>query len=175
MKLSNLQRKTLWLLALLIFSTSQIDAQTGGDFTITQSVIAGGGGQNSAGGTFAVDGTIGQSVAGGTITNPPFSLTSGFWNFSPLAPTAANVSVSGQVLTPGGGGIRNVQVTLTAPGGQTRIAQTGTFGYYRFEGVLVGETYIISIFSRRFTFSQPTRVVAVLDAVADINFIADEL
>lgn len=39
----------------------------------------------------------------------------------------------------------------------------------------VGETYIISIFSRRFTFSQPMRVIAVLDAVGDLNFIADEL
>ncbi len=175
MKLSNLQRKTLWLLGLLVFSTSQINAQTGGDFTITQSVIAGGGGQQSAGGAFSLDGTIGQSVAGGAIGNTPFSLTSGFWNFSPLAPTAANVSVSGRIMTPDGGGIRNVRVTLTAPDGQIRTAQTGTFGYYRFEGVPVGETYIISIFSRRFTFSQPTRVVAVLDAVADINFIADEL
>ncbi len=164
--------KSIFVFLLLV---STLEAQTGGDFTITQSVVASGGGQNSAGGAFAVDGTIGQSVAGGRIGNTPFFLTSGFWNFLPLAPTAANVSVGGQVLTPSGGGIRNVQVMLTAPDGQIRTAQTGTFGYYRFEGVPVGETYIISIFSRRFTFSQPTRVVAVLDAVADINFIADEL
>lgn len=163
------------IIATIIFLTTNISAQTGGDFTITQSVVASGGGQNSAGGAFAVDGTIGQSVAGGRIGNTPFFLTSGFWNFSPLAPTAANVSVSGQVLTPSGGGIRNVRVTLTAPDGQIRTAQTGTFGFYRFEAVPVGETYIISIVSRRFTFSQPTRVVAVFDAVGDINFIADEL
>ena len=92
-----------------------------------------------------------------------------------VAPTAANVSLGGRITTPGGSGIRNVQVMLTAPDGQTRTAQTGTFGYYRFEAVPVGETYIISVFSRRFTFSQPTRVVAVLESVADLNFIADEL
>ncbi|MGQ0541596.1 MAG: hypothetical protein ACT4O9_07080, partial [Blastocatellia bacterium] len=42
-------------------------AQTGGTFTITKSVIAGGGGR-TAGGAFTVDGTIGQSVAGTTST-----------------------------------------------------------------------------------------------------------
>ncbi len=151
-----------------------IFAQSGGSFEIKQSVIAGGGG-SVVGGVFSLDGSIGQTLAGVNSNGSPFAVTSGFWNFSPLAPTAANVSVGGRVLTPGGGGIRNARVTLTAPDGQTRTAQTGTFGYYRFEGVPVGETYIISIFSRRFTFSQPTQVVAVLDAVADINFIADEL
>jgi hypothetical protein len=160
----------------IILATADIAAQTGGDFTITQSVVASGGGQNSAGGFFTVDGTIGQPIAGGALRNPPFTITSGFWNFSPLlAPTAANVSVGGRITTSGGSGVRNVRVTLTAPDGQTRTAQTGSFGYYRFEAVPVGETYIISVISRRFTFSQPTQVVAVLDAVADINFIADEL
>lgn len=164
--------KSIFVFLLLV---STLEAQTGGDFTITQSVVASGGGQNSAGGTFAVDGTIGQSVAGRAIGNPPFSLTSGFWNFSPLAPTAANGGVGGRIMTPNGSGIRNVRVTLTAPDGQTRTVLTGSFGYYRFEGVPVGATYIISIFSSRFTFSRPTQVVAVLDAVTDINFIADEL
>ncbi|MGQ0542053.1 MAG: hypothetical protein ACT4O9_09425, partial [Blastocatellia bacterium] len=44
-----------------------VSAQTGGTFTITKSVIAGGGGR-TAGGAFTVDGTIGQSVAGTTST-----------------------------------------------------------------------------------------------------------
>ncbi len=167
--------RTIIIISAIIFVTADITAQTGGNFAITQSVIASGGGQNSAGGTFAVDGTIGQSGAGGAIGNTPFAVTSGFWNFSPLAPTAANVSVSGRIMTPNGSGIRNVRVTLTAPDGQTRTALTGTFGYYRFEEVAVGETYIISIFSKRFTFSRPTQVVAVFEAVADINFISDEL
>jgi len=160
---------------LFLMLVSTLEAQTGGDFTITQSVIAGGGGQNSAGGAFAVDGTIGQSVAGGAIGNTPFTVTSGFWNFSPLAPTAANAGIGGRIITFDGSGIRNVRVTLTAPNGQTRTALTGSFGYYSFEEVPVGETYIISIFSKRFTFSQPTQVVTVFDNVADINFIANEL
>ncbi|MEP6945215.1 MAG: hypothetical protein ABJA02_04805, partial [Acidobacteriota bacterium] len=53
-------------------------AQSGGTFQIEKSVIAGGGG-NSVGGAFAVDGTIGQTVAGMTSTGGAFSLAGGFW------------------------------------------------------------------------------------------------
>ena len=52
--------------------------QSGGTFTITKSVIAGGGGRTT-GGTFTLDGTIGQSVAGTNSTGGTFSLISGFW------------------------------------------------------------------------------------------------
>src|SRR5688500_19666884 len=51
----------------------QTFAQSGGQFTITKSVIAGGGGRAS-GGTFTVDGTIGQPVAGTNSTGGTFSL-----------------------------------------------------------------------------------------------------
>ncbi len=67
-----------------------IQGQTGGNFTITQSVVAGGGGQQSAGGTFSLDGTIGQSIAGGASSGSPFSVTSGFWNFTPSAPNTSS-------------------------------------------------------------------------------------
>jgi len=53
-------------------------AQSGGSFTITKSVIAGGGGR-AAGGTFIVNGTIGQPLAGGPSNGGTFSVTSGFW------------------------------------------------------------------------------------------------
>lgn len=69
----------LWLCGVLA------NAQSGSTFEITQSVIAGGGGQNSAGGTFALDGTIGQAIAGGALDGSPFAVTSGFRNFTPLA------------------------------------------------------------------------------------------
>jgi hypothetical protein len=66
------------------FLLTRTFAQSGGNFTITQSVIAGGG-QNSAGAAFSVDGTIGQAVAGNTPVGAPFSLASGFWTFNPFA------------------------------------------------------------------------------------------
>src|SRR5437899_5103310 len=52
--------------------------QSGGTFVIQKSVIAGGG-DRSTGGSFIVDGTIGQTVAGTQSTGGTFSLQSGFW------------------------------------------------------------------------------------------------
>ena len=156
---------------LFLFST--ISAQTGGTFEITQSVIAGGG-QPLAGGAFSLDGTTGQAIAGDELSNEPFVVTSGFWNYSPLPVTAANATVSGRVLTQSGNGIRNALVTISATNGTMQTTFTGSFGYFKFEGVAVGETYFISVLSRRFTFTQPTQVRSVFEDVADINFIADE-
>ena len=96
------------------------------------------------------------------------------WTISgPLAPTAASVSVSGQVRTASGAGIRNAVITLTAQDGSTRIARSSSFGYYRFDGIIAGETYILNISTKRFTFAQPTIVVSVLDEVAGLDFVAD--
>jgi Carboxypeptidase regulatory-like domain len=158
----------------LIFLTANISAQTGGTFAITQSVVAGGGGQNSTGGAFSVDGTTGQSAAGNAVGNTPFAVTSGFWNFTAMAPTAANVGIGGRVITANGNGIRNVVVILTAPNGTSRTIQTGTFGYFKFEEVEVGGTYIISVYSKRYGFSQPTRILSVQEEIADLEFVAND-
>ena len=177
MKLSNLQRITLWLLALLIFSTSQINAQTGGDFTITQSVIAGGGGQQSAGGTFSLDGTIGQAIAeSAPISGGAFTLRSGFWN-SQFTPTAAGVSLSGRVKVESTSekGIRNAILTLTnAATGEIRTARSGVFGAYRFDEVPAGQTYVLSISARRFSFVENTRIIMLSEELTDIDFVGAE-
>ncbi len=65
---------------LVLFLSIIAPAQSGGTFEITQSVIGGGGGQQSAGGMFSLDGTIGQPAAGGHLNGAGFSLSSGFWN-----------------------------------------------------------------------------------------------
>lgn len=149
---------------------SSAAAQSGGDFEITRSVVAGGGG-DSAGGTFGVSGTKGQPKAGATLTGGAFSLTGGFWH-PEFGPTAALVSVTGRVSTAGGAGIRNITVTITAPDGTVRRAVTGTLGFFRFDEVEAGGNYVITVNSRRYRFPQPTRVIQVVDNIADVNFIA---
>lgn len=144
-------------------------------YTLEQSVIAGGGGQGSTGGAFSLDGTIGQPIAGTRSTNSPFDLTGGFWTAPQSAPTAAGVTVGGRVTTSDGRGIRNVRVTLTGMDGESRTALTGTFGYYRFADVPAGETYIFSVFAKRFTFAQNTQVRSIMEDTDDINFVADIL
>jgi hypothetical protein len=89
-----------------------------------------------------------------------------------VTPSAANVTVSGRVSTEGGRGISNARVTLTDSNGGTRTAITGTFGYYRFDEVESGQTYVISVISKRYQFSP--RVISVTDEIAGLDFTAFE-
>lgn len=91
-----------------------------------------------------------------------------------LLPTAAEVAVDGRVLTSSGQGIRNVVVTLTEQDGTVHRAVTGTFGYYAFENIEAGQTVMVRIYSKRFRFDQPVRVVTLMDAVSGLNFTADD-
>jgi hypothetical protein len=75
--------------ALLALGTVAGLAQTlsGGSFTVTSSVTAGGGGKSIGSGNVGVEGTSGQSAAGGPHANSPFSHDAGFWPTTQAAPT----------------------------------------------------------------------------------------
>lgn len=88
----------------------------------------------------------------------------------PLAPTAANVSVSGRVITTNGNGIRNVRVTLTGQNGFARTVITNSFGFYHFDDVPSGETYVINASSKRYTFTP--RTISVTDEMTDVDMVA---
>jgi len=161
-------RKILTAFLALIFLNLTIQAQTGGGFTITQSVIAGGG--QNAGGTFSIAGTIGQPVAGSALTGSPFAVTSGFWNFAPLAPTAASVTISGRVLTAKGSGLMRAIVSISDGSGELRSVITASSGFYRFENVRAGETYIFEVRSKKYQFAP--QVVSVIEEITELNFTA---
>jgi subtilisin-like proprotein convertase family protein len=97
----------------------------------------------------------------------------GGWGIEFQPRTAASASIGGRVLTAGGNGIRNAEVvlsggTLTEP----RRVQTGSFGYYNFDDLQTGQTYILTVNSRRYIFTTPTRVVTLTDNIGDLDFIA---
>lgn len=73
-------------------------------------------------------------------------------DFSMFSPTAASVSIGGRVFAPDGQALRNAVVTATAPDGTVRTAVTGSFGYFRIEGLAAGSSYVVSVRSRRFRF-----------------------
>lgn len=156
----------------LLFLFATFRAQTGDDFTITQSVVAGGGSQSSSGDTFSVDGTIGQSIAGNVLFGSPFAVTSGFWNFTPMSPTAASVSVGGRIRTLDGQGIQNAAVRLIDDTGSSRTVHTASFGYFRFDGVEAGRSYIVEVISPKYVFPQPVIVINVVDNINDLDFVA---
>ncbi|MBV9242151.1 MAG: carboxypeptidase regulatory-like domain-containing protein [Acidobacteria bacterium] len=88
--------------------------------------------------------------------------------FAPLTPTAAGVTVSGRVMDSLGAGVRNARVTLQDQGGNVRSAVTNAFGYYTFQDVQSGGTYIVGAAARGYAFNQ--RVVQTFDALTDVNF-----
>lgn len=151
----------------------QIEAlqSSGGTFTLTKSVIAGGGREMSEA-QINLHGTAGQTNAGIQSVGGQFSLYSGFWTPEEFAPTAANVVVSGRVLTANGRGIRNVQITVTFPTGETRATRSSSFGYYRFADIPAGDTYIFSVSAKNYVFDQPIQIRNPGDDTQDVDFVA---
>ena len=125
---------------------------------------------------------IGEDAAGNWIltvadsTAPDAGLLTG-WSINitiAACLTAANVSLGGRVTTAGGNGISNARVTvvggpLTAP----RTVLTSGFGYYSFEDLPAGQTYIVTVGSKRFTFAVPSRPVVLVDSIGDFDFVAE--
>lgn len=122
-------------------------------------------------GAVLIDRTSGRDFATRVVCATTSSL-SPFLLAEDLAPTAANVSVSGRILTAQGQAIRSAQVTLTNSNGVTRTAITSSFGYYRFDDVEVGQTYVVSVRSNRFQFGNPTQVITLMDELTDLTFTA---
>lgn len=156
----------------VITISSEAWSQSGGPYVIQKSVIDGGGTTNSSSGTFSLGGTTGQPIAGQKAANGAFSVHAGFWTPDEIIATAAHVAVSGRVLRESGGGISNIRITMGMPDGTLRIALTNTFGYFRFDEVEVGQTYLFAATSKKYTFQQPMMVRSVLDASDDLIFIA---
>jgi hypothetical protein len=176
----------IWIAALL-FSASIVEAQeksapqtkppagivaSGGQFTLEKTVLAGGG-LNKQTAPLTENATAGQTVAGLRSTAGQFSLYSGFWTPDNLSPTAAAAVVGGRILTAGGQGIRNVQVTITFPSGEIRSTVSSAFGYYRFAEIPVGHTYVVTISAKKYRFAIDSQVREVRDDLQDVDFIAN--
>lgn len=120
----------------------------------------------------------GQWVDRTVLSNTyPVRCAAGMTSLSPFAiayltPTAAGVSVSGRILDGTGRGIINARLTLTDTAGTVRSAVSNSFGYYRFEGVPVGEAYVIEAKHRRFRFMP--QAVNVSDNINELDLIGIE-
>ncbi|CAN5588266.1 hypothetical protein BH10ACI3_BH10ACI3_21140 [soil metagenome] len=132
----------------------------------TQTLIGNFGGTNS-------NGVWTLFVIDDSAMSVPVGKFAGGWGLEFYAPTAASASVSGRVLTTDGAGIKGAKVTITGNSLMEPLAvTTGSFGYYSIDGLTVGETYVITVASKRFTFQAPSRVISLVDSVADADFIA---
>lgn len=105
-----------------------------------------------------------------TATNGPNAATTNY-RIIVAAPTAATVSLSGRVLTNTGAGLKGAVVKLADSQGRSVTAVSSSFGYYRFDDLAAGQTYILSAESKRFQFAP--RVVSVTDDLTDIDLVAE--
>jgi len=88
-----------------------------------------------------------------------------------LGTTAAKVSVSGRVTTSTGAGLRGVSVTLTGPDGAMTVT-TSSAGYYQFDGVDAGASYVIGASAKRYRFS--SKPLQITDSLTDVNFVGQD-
>lgn len=108
-------------------------------------------------------------AAANTIFAAGVQVFDNFWTAGEaLAPTAANVGVSGRVLDRDGVGLSRARVRLVDQNGNIVYAMTNPFGYYRFIDVPAGQDYAISVDHKLFQFQ--TRIVSVTDELTEINF-----
>ena len=162
----------LFLMFTMLLPMSELaQISSGGGFSIEKSVVANGGGTSSSV-EFSVIGTTGQNAAGAKPFLGTFSHQSGFWVNELYVPTAAAVLLSGKVKTANGRGIRNAVITLTDQNGTRRTILTGTFGIFRFTDVEVGQTYILTVFSKRFAFASPSQTISPTEDLTEIEFIS---
>lgn len=165
-----MKRITGSIIVLISLSLS-VMSQTGGQFDLSHSVIAGGGGSASTGGNFTLDGTSGQPLAGAVSVGGSFVLRGGFWASNFNVPTSASVTVSGMVMSISGDRISGARVTLTHQNGDTRSVLTTPFGYYSFDAVSVGETYVLTVSHKRYLFTP--QILTVMEEISNLNFTAD--
>ena len=67
--------------------------------------------------------------------------------------------------------IGGVRVSLSGTGGESYVAVTNPFGYYRFDEIEVGQTYIFEVRSKRYLFAP--QMVSVTDEMTELNFTAE--
>ena len=88
----------------------------------------------------------------------------------PAAPlVAASATISGKVLSSSRSGIGNAIVTLTSLNGEVQSIKTNNLGYFKFEGVGVGETYILTVRAKEFQFN--SQVISVQDDISGLTLI----
>jgi subtilisin-like proprotein convertase family protein len=109
-------------------------------------------------------------ATGGSLNQWSLIVTPRNFVCTAFTPTAANVYVAGRVFDSDGRAVSRANVSLVDGQSGVRTAITNAFGYYRFENVPVGQSYVLNINSKRFSFAP--QFVNVTDNIDDLNFTA---
>lgn len=86
--------------------------------------------------------------------------------------TAAPATVTGRVLSSTGSPLSGITLTLTdLSTGETKTATSTSFGYYTFSDLTVQDFYQLTVTSKRYRFSTPSRTFTLNSDLADMDFI----
>ena len=70
-----------------------------------------------------------------------------------LAPSASGAAIAGRVLDRDGRGVRGALITVVDVQGRTFTAVSNSFGFYRIDQLVVGESYVLSARAKSMNFS----------------------
>jgi hypothetical protein len=69
-----------------------------------------------------------------------------------------------------GRGVSNAVVYLTNQRGEIQTARTNRSGYYTFQEITAGESYIFNVYAKRYQFN--AQVITLTEDLAELNFTA---
>ena len=153
-------------LGVLVDATSTYDQGTRQIMTVTFKVAA-----NAAAGVYPVSFSSTPARQGVSSVQGALLATTYETGSVTVAPPAA-VTVSGRVTNSTGHGIRGATVVITDSAGQRRAVTTGSFGFYTFNDIEAGQSYVLGVSSKRYRFA--SRLVNVTDSLADVDFVGLE-
>jgi uncharacterized delta-60 repeat protein len=111
----------------------------------------------------------GKIVVGGSVDG-----TFGLMRYQGT-PIAVNAGISGRITTASGHGIQNVSVQISGGNlSESKLARTNTFGYYRFQDLQVGQTYIVGVSAKRYSFVNPIRVITLNEDLTGEDFVSND-
>ena len=110
-------------------------------------------------GSTAIVGALGDTIGANSFQGSAYVFTS-------------SATVSGRVLTPDGRNLRNAIVSLIDSQGVRRTATSSSFGVYSFADVRTGDTYTLTVSSKRYRFTP--LIMPINDNVANLDFVGLE-
>ena len=91
-----------------------------------------------------------------------------------LVPSSAPASIAGRTQYADGVGVGSVQIVMTrVSDGTLWTALSNAFGYFSFQGIPTGQTYVLTISTKRHRFPIETQTINLTDDVTGIVFIAE--
>ena len=115
----------------------------------------------------------GKLVVAGTRLNGNFQIAvARYFTECSVANSCFEATVSGRVLTSDMQPVRKAIVTTVISNGEIKYAMSNPFGYFRFNGLVVGDSYTFNILAKGKTF-QPVTIKLTQGNVNSINLIAN--